>query len=133
MSENKNVSHWIDQIKEGDSIAANRLWHHYFDRLVRSVRQRMGGQNRAVTDEEDIVLSVFDSFYAAAGQGRFPTSPIGMTFGGYCCKCRRERLSTSGDTTRGSDVAETLRFIPSPLTRNQRSKRSAMSRHPKWF
>jgi RNA polymerase sigma factor (sigma-70 family) len=30
------------------------------------------GQNRAVSDEEDIVLSVFDSFYAAAEKGRFP-------------------------------------------------------------
>lgn len=53
-------------------MAANRIWHHYFDRLVRHVRQRLLGQNRAVSDEEDIVLSVFDSFYAAAEQGRFP-------------------------------------------------------------
>ena len=30
------------------------------------------GQNRAVSDEEDVVLSVFDSFYAAAEKGRFP-------------------------------------------------------------
>jgi len=30
------------------------------------------GQNRAVSDEEDIVLSVFDSFYNAAENGRFP-------------------------------------------------------------
>ncbi|MCA9049141.1 MAG: hypothetical protein KDA89_10465 [Planctomycetaceae bacterium] len=67
-----NVSHWIDLIKYGDSAAANRIWQHYFDRLVRSVRQRLKGQNRAVSDEEDIVLSVFDSFYAAAEQGRFP-------------------------------------------------------------
>ncbi|MCA9059329.1 MAG: hypothetical protein KDA85_12555, partial [Planctomycetaceae bacterium] len=56
----------------GDSIAANRIWQHYFDRLVRAVRQRLQGQNRVVSDEEDIVLSVFDSFYAAAEQGRFP-------------------------------------------------------------
>lgn len=72
MSDTDNVSHWIDRIKSGDSVAANRIWQHYFDRLVRSVRHRLGGQNRAVTDEEDIVLSVFDSFYAAAEKGRFP-------------------------------------------------------------
>ena len=72
MSEENNVSHWIDRVKYGDSVAANRIWQHYFDRLVRSVRNRLGGQNRAVSDEEDIVLSVFDSFYAAAEQGRFP-------------------------------------------------------------
>ena len=72
MSETNNISHWIDQIKDGDSVAANRIWQHYFDRLVQAVRRRISGQNRAVSDEEDIVLSVFDSFYAAAENGRFP-------------------------------------------------------------
>jgi DNA-directed RNA polymerase specialized sigma24 family protein len=72
MSDSTNVSHWIDLVKAGDSVAANRIWQHYFDRLVRSVRARLYGQNRAVSDEEDIVLSVFDSFYNAAQNGRFP-------------------------------------------------------------
>lgn len=72
MSKSTNVSHWIDLVKAGDSVAAARIWHHYFDRLVRSVRARLQGQNRAVSDEEDIVLSVFDSFYDAANKGRFP-------------------------------------------------------------
>ncbi|TWU50821.1 ECF sigma factor [Rubripirellula tenax] len=72
MSKNTNVSHWIDLVKAGDSAAANQIWQHYFDRLVRAVRARLYGQNRAVSDEEDIVLSVFDSFYVAAEKGRFP-------------------------------------------------------------
>ena len=59
-------------MKVGDSTAANRIWQHYFDRLARSVRGRLSGQNRAVSDEEDIVLSVFDSFYNAAENGRSP-------------------------------------------------------------
>ena len=72
MSDNSHVTHWIDLVKGGDSAAANQIWQHYFDRLVRSVRGRLYGQNRAVSDEEDIVLSVFNSFYDAAQQGRFP-------------------------------------------------------------
>lgn len=72
MTKSTNVSHWIDLVKAGDSNAANRIWQHYFDRLVRSVRGRLYGQNRAISDEEDIVLSVFDSFYQAAENGRFP-------------------------------------------------------------
>lgn len=72
MSKSTNVSHWIHLVKDGDSDAANRIWQHYFDRLVRAVRGRLYGQNRAVSDEEDIVLSVFDSFYNAAENGRFP-------------------------------------------------------------
>ncbi len=72
MCESTNVSHWIDLVKAGDSAAADRIWHHYFARLVRSVRGRLRGSDRAVTDEEDISLSVFDSFYDAAEKGRFP-------------------------------------------------------------
>lgn len=72
MSKSTNVSHWIDLVKAGDSAAANQIWRLYFDRLVRAVRGRLVGQNRAVSDEEDIVLSVFDSFYNAAENGNFP-------------------------------------------------------------
>ena len=72
MSDSHNVSHWIELVKHGDASAANSIWSHYFDRLVRAVRTRMAGSSRAVSDEEDIVLSVFDSFYAAAGKNRFP-------------------------------------------------------------
>lgn len=72
MSGSTNISHWIDLVKAGDSAAATRIWQHYFDRLARSVRARLRGQNRAVSDEEDIVLSVFDSFYDAAESGRCP-------------------------------------------------------------
>lgn len=67
-----NVSHWIRQAKEGDSVAAHQLWHHYYDRLIRAARRNLQGQNRGVADEEDIVVSVFESFYRAAEQGRFP-------------------------------------------------------------
>lgn len=72
MPSRPNVTHWIDLVKEGDSGAANEIWRHYFDRLVGAVRGRLYGQNRAVSDEEDIVLSVFNSFYDAAQDGRFP-------------------------------------------------------------
>ena len=72
MSKSTNVSHWIHLVKVGDSSAAQHIWQHYFDRLVRSVRGKLYAQNRAVSDEEDIVLSVFDSFYHAAEKGRFP-------------------------------------------------------------
>lgn len=72
MSEENNVSHWIDQVKEGDSMAASVLWEHYYDRLIRNVRKHLRDQNRGVSDEEDIVVSVFESFYRAAQAGRFP-------------------------------------------------------------
>lgn len=72
MTDSSQVSRWIELAKEGDSMAAGQIWNRYFDRLIRSVRKRLVGQNRAVSDEEDIALSVFNSFYAAAEKGRFP-------------------------------------------------------------
>jgi DNA-directed RNA polymerase specialized sigma24 family protein len=72
MSDSTDISHWIDLVKAGDSAAAERIWRHYFERLVRSVRARLRGSDQAVSDEEDIALSVSDSFYEAAEQGRFP-------------------------------------------------------------
>lgn len=72
MSQSENVSHWIDLIKEGNATAADQIWHHYFDRLVRSVRRNLRDQNRGMSDEEDIVISVFESFYRAAENNRFP-------------------------------------------------------------
>jgi RNA polymerase sigma factor (sigma-70 family) len=72
MPDSENVSHWIDEVKAGDSIAAHQIWQHYYQRLVRSVRQNLRGQHRGMADEEDIVISVFESFYRAAEDGRFP-------------------------------------------------------------
>lgn len=69
---NHSVSHWIDQAKDGNSVAAHQLWHHYYDRLIRAARQNLRGQNQGMADEEDIVVSVFESFYRAAENGRFP-------------------------------------------------------------
>jgi len=72
MPNDNSVSHWIDQVKLGNSIAAQQLWHHYYERLVRMARQRLRGSDVAVSDEEDVVVSVFESFYRAAENGRFP-------------------------------------------------------------
>ena len=67
-----SVNNWIDDVRDGRSTAAMQIWHHYFDRLVRAARARLRGQDRAMADEEDIVVSVFESFYRAAKEGRFP-------------------------------------------------------------
>ena len=71
MDEN-NVSQWIVKAKHGDSVAAHQLWQHYYDRLVRAARKNLGAKSGRMVDEEDIAISVFESFYRAARNGRFP-------------------------------------------------------------
>ena len=67
-----SVTGWIDHLRAGDDIAAQRLWERYFHELVRLARAHLRAKPRGAVDEEDIALSAFDSFYRGAEQGRFP-------------------------------------------------------------
>ncbi len=70
--EDGSVTFWIEGLKAGDDAAIEQLWQRYFETLVRLARAALRGSPRRVEDEEDAVLSAFDSFCAAAVQGRFP-------------------------------------------------------------
>jgi DNA-directed RNA polymerase specialized sigma24 family protein len=73
MSPDQSVTHWLSLLQgEGDAAAAQRLWERYFHRLVGLARVKLQGQPRRAADEEDVALSAFASFCAAAEAGRFP-------------------------------------------------------------
>lgn len=72
MSSEGSISHWIDEIKDGNRDAAQGLWERYFARLVRLARLQISENNRRISDEEDLALSVFETFCRAAEDGRFP-------------------------------------------------------------
>lgn len=63
---------WIEQIAEGNEEAAQRLWETYYDRLVGLVRKKLADTPRRVADEDDVVLSAFNSFCRRAADGEFP-------------------------------------------------------------
>jgi DNA-directed RNA polymerase specialized sigma24 family protein len=70
--EDESVSHWIDELKTGDSEAAERLWNRYYEELVRLARAKLGAVSRASADEEDVALSAFNSLCAGAARGQYP-------------------------------------------------------------
>src|SRR5713101_1490066 len=72
MSSDASVTGWIGQLKAGNQEAAQQLWNHYFQKLVRLARARLGGFPRRAVDEEDVALTAFDSFCRGAANGRFP-------------------------------------------------------------
>ena len=74
MSSDGSVTHWLAELKNGDSAAAQRLWERYFPKLILLAQQhiRSRGVPRAMADEEDVALSAIDSFCRAARNGRFP-------------------------------------------------------------
>lgn len=57
-------------LQKGDADAAQRLWDRYFEELVKFARERLGATPRQTEDEEDVALSVFDSFCRGAKAGR---------------------------------------------------------------
>jgi DNA-directed RNA polymerase specialized sigma24 family protein len=70
LSGDHSVTTWIGLLREGQSDAAQPLWERYFARLVAFARGKLQGTSRRAADEEDVALSAFHSFCAAAG--RFP-------------------------------------------------------------
>ena len=63
-----SITHWFHALQGGDEAAAERLWHSFFDRIVRHAKSKL--VNDAAYDEEDLALSVFVSLNSAAQSGR---------------------------------------------------------------
>lgn len=72
MNDSDSISVWIELSKEGDSQAQQAIWERFFPRLVALAQHRLQGERKQVTDDEDIVLSVFESYFRAAAADRFP-------------------------------------------------------------
>jgi DNA-directed RNA polymerase specialized sigma24 family protein len=72
MSSSGSVTLWVEALKAGDELAAQRLWEDYFQKLVILARHKLGGLPRAAADEEDVALSAFESFCRGAADGHFP-------------------------------------------------------------
>ena len=68
----EDVTRWVGRMKDGDAEAVQPLWERYYDRLVALARAKLQGLPRRAADEEDVVLSAFNSFWKAAQAGRFP-------------------------------------------------------------
>lgn len=68
-----SVTMLIANLKVGDEDAAQReLWDRYFRRLVALARMKIGNSPRGAADEEDVVLSAFESLFRGISEDRFP-------------------------------------------------------------
>jgi DNA-directed RNA polymerase specialized sigma24 family protein len=72
MSSDGSVTRLIGLLKDGDRVAAQRLWETYFQRLVSLARARLARMSSPAADAEDVALSAFDSFCRRAERGQFP-------------------------------------------------------------
>ena len=70
-----SITHWLGALKAGDLAAAQPLWEHYFQRLVRLARQKLRAGHRSAAPTPTRRMppcTVFDSFCDGAARGRFP-------------------------------------------------------------
>lgn len=72
MTQENSISGWIAGAKVSDPAALNALWGLYYPKLVLLARGRLNDHTRRVSDEEDVAISVFESFFRAAEKNRFP-------------------------------------------------------------
>jgi RNA polymerase sigma factor (sigma-70 family) len=64
----------LERYRQGDDTAAEELFSRYFQRLTSLARSRLSPRLARRTDPEDIVLSVYRSFFIDARAGRFTLS-----------------------------------------------------------
>jgi DNA-directed RNA polymerase specialized sigma24 family protein len=72
VSDDGSITRWFDSLQAGNREAAQALWRRFASRLIGLARARLRTAPRRAADEEDAVLSAFDSFCRGAEQGRFP-------------------------------------------------------------
>jgi len=66
-----SVTHWLEGLRRGESVAAQELWNRYFSRLVTLARSRLQGLSRDVSGQ-DIALSALNSVMIGVQEDRFP-------------------------------------------------------------
>ena len=67
----RSVTQWLESLKADRSLAGQRLWERYVEKLARLARRKLGSANRREADEEDIVIEVFTDFLEGLKRGRF--------------------------------------------------------------
>ncbi len=71
MPNEASVTLWINAVRQGDVVAAEKLWQRYFSQLMSQARQRMSNLNRGTYDEEDAALSTFQIVFAKLQSGHY--------------------------------------------------------------
>jgi RNA polymerase sigma-70 factor (ECF subfamily) len=61
----------MERLRGGDPEAARRIFRRFARRLIALAHERLGARLRRKVDAEDIVQSVFKSFFARCGDGQF--------------------------------------------------------------
>ena len=67
----------LRRFREGDELAAQQLFDRYVQRLVVLARTRLSDRMKRRVEPEDVVQSVYRSFFRKAGEGHFTLGKSG--------------------------------------------------------
>lgn len=71
MAKDRSVDSFVNSLRQGDPGATKEVFDQYVDRLVAMARKRISQRLASRIDAEDIVQSVFRTFFHRAKQGQF--------------------------------------------------------------
>ena len=66
-----SVTQYIDGLRNGDELAAQKTWERFIDRLIRLAENKLRGKPGRAADEEDVVQQAFAQFFLQVQEGRF--------------------------------------------------------------
>lgn len=129
MSHGSSFGDIADRLQAGDEKAAAEVFERYADRLIRLARSRLDVRVRQKLDPEDVMQSVFRSFFLRQAAGRFTLdgwdSVWALLVRITLRKCGRR---VAFFRTQGRDVA--LEFRPNIADDDSRHEWEALSREP---
>lgn len=70
-TEGASFDELIARLRAGDEAAAEQIFHRYLQRLTALARSRLSNRVRRKIDPEDIVQSVYNSFFGRFANGQF--------------------------------------------------------------
>ena len=71
MDQDEQVLQLVDRWRRGDAAAAEKLFARYADRLTRLAEQHLSRKLAGRVDGEDVVQSVFRTFFRRSAEGEF--------------------------------------------------------------
>lgn len=108
------ITLWIDQLDQEAPDAFEKIWQHFYQRLVEHSARSLKAAPRRESDEEDVAVSAMHSLYRGVQAGRFPVLrnrddlwKVLLTITGAKAKKQIRRLMTQkrgGGEVRGESV-----------------------------
>jgi RNA polymerase sigma-70 factor (ECF subfamily) len=95
MSDDHSFERLMVELQGGDGDAARRLFAHFADRLIGLAHRRLDRRVRPKVEAEDVVQSVFKSFFKGQGEGRFDLSGWDNLWGLLVCITLRKCVRTN--------------------------------------